>query len=245
MIMNYNSKPILLCVDDEASLREVFHGIFKDEYEVALAADGEEALEKFRSLDVNVVLLDITLPKTHGFEVLRKIKEMDESVEVIVVTASDEIEVAIEAMKLGAFHYMVKPFRTEELRLYVRKALDKRNIASELRQFQAGEEKQINIIGKSKAMQSVFDTMMKISNQNTIVLLYGETGTGKELIAKSMHIESSRRNKPFIKVDCVTLCENLIESELFGHEKGAFTGAIGRKMGKIEAAHSFLMRSAT
>src|SRR3990172_5762704 len=238
--MSKEGRPIILGVDDDKNVLEAFRNIFKDEYEVSLAADGEEALEKVKSLDVNVVLLDITLPELDGMDVLRRIKEMDDSIEVIIVTASDEVEVAVEAMKSGASHYVVKPFRTEELKLFVKKALEKRSLSLELNQFRSHEEKWVdfkNITSKSKSMRTVFDTVNEVSKHDATVLIYGETGTGKELIARTIHYNSPRKRNIFVSVDCVALTESLIESELFGHESGAFTGATYRKLGKFEVAH--------
>ena len=179
------------------------------------------------------------MPSMDGIELLEKIKDKDEDLPVIMMTAHGTVDKAVEAMQKGAYSYILKPFDNERLILYVNKAIAMYRVVKENRQLRNAVESQYsfgNIIGKSKVMQDVFETIRKVAPATATVLIEGESGTGKELVAKSIHFNSPRRDKPFIAVNCSALAETLLESELFGHEKGAFTGAVARKKGRFELA---------
>ncbi|TMQ15929.1 MAG: sigma-54-dependent Fis family transcriptional regulator [Candidatus Rokuibacteriota bacterium] len=195
-------RPVILVVDDEPGLRESFRLILDDDYEVVDVPDGPAALDVLRSAQVDLVLLDIRLPGMDGIEVLERIKALDESVEVILVTAVKTVRTAVAAMKLGAFDYLTKPL----------------------------------IVGQHPEVQKLFRLVSHVSRTSTTVLITGESGTGKELIARAIHRQSPRRDKPFVAVNPAAIADTLIESELFGHEKGAFTGAFQRKLGRFELA---------
>jgi DNA-binding NtrC family response regulator len=186
-----------------------------------------------------VIILDIMMPKVDGMEVLQRVKETHPDVEVIMVTGHSQIETAVRSMKLGAFDYLPKPFDPDELELIVERALERRRLLQEnldLKTEISSKYRFENIVGSSPQMQSVFRLIAKCAPTNSTVLLQGESGTGKELIARAIHYNSLRKDKPFIPVDCNSLNESLLESELFGHVKGAFTGAMANKKGMFEVA---------
>ena len=233
-------RPVILIVDDDAGLRESFRLILEDGYELVDAADGRQALEIARTREVDLVLLDIRLPEIDGIEVLERIKSIDEQVEVILVTAVKTVRTAVAAMKLGAFDYITKPFEEEELLSVVRRALEKRSLEREvvfLRSELARRHDFGEIVGAHAEMQKLFRLIAQVARTATTVLITGESGTGKELIARAIHRQGPRRDKPFVAVNPAALSETLLESELFGHEKGSFTGAFQRKLGKLEMAH--------
>jgi DNA-binding NtrC family response regulator len=231
-------RPVILVVDDEPGLRESFHLILDEDFEVIGVPDGPAALEVVRSSQVDLVLLDIRLPGMDGIEVLERIKAIDEGLEVVLVTAVRTVRTAVAAMKLGAFDYLTKPFEEEELLSLVRRALERRSLErevvylrSELERHQDGE-----IVGRHPEMQRLYHLVSQVARTTTTVLITGESGTGKELIARAIHQQGPRRDKPFVAVNPAAIAETLVESELFGHEKGAFTGAYQRKLGKFELA---------
>ncbi len=230
----------LLVVDDEYSARESFRIIFKDRYKVILAEDGEKALKILEEEPVDVMILDILMPDMDGLEVLKRIQRMENKPIVIVVTAVRSIKTAVEAMKLGAYDYITKPFDVDEMRLVVSKAIENHILKKEVN-FLRDEVKKAysfhNIIGKSKVMEEVFETIAKVMDTDSTVLIQGESGTGKELVARAIHYEGKRKRFPFVAVHCAALPDTLMESELFGHEKGAFTGATERRIGRFELAH--------
>ncbi|MGH7335063.1 MAG: sigma-54-dependent transcriptional regulator, partial [Candidatus Rokuibacteriota bacterium] len=232
-------RPVILVVDDDPGLRESFRLILEDDYDVVDAADGPTALEILRSRQVDLVLLDIRLPEMDGIEVLERIKGTDEGVEVILVTAVKTLRTAVAAMKLGAFDYLTKPFDEDELLSVIRRALERRALEREvtfLRSELARRHDFDELVGQHSEMQRLYRLIAQVARTTTTVLIAGESGTGKELIARAIHRQGPRRDKPFVPVNPAALSESLVESELFGHERGAFTGAYQRKLGRFELA---------
>src|SRR5262247_1209183 len=233
------SRPVVLVVDDDLGLRESFQLILEDEYDVLEAADGPTALNLLRTNQVDLVLLDIRLPEMDGIEVLERIKTIDEGVEVILVTAVKTVRTAVAAMKLGAFDYLTKPFEEDELLSLSRRALERRALEREvafLRSELARAHDLDEIVGRHPAIEKLHGLIAQVAPTSTTVLITGESGTGKELVARAIHHQGTRRDGPFIAVNPAAITETLIESELFGHERGAFTGAHQRKLGKFELA---------
>ncbi len=230
----------ILIVDDEKNYPLILSAVLEEEgYETLTANSGQAALAILESSDIDLVLTDMKMPVMDGIELLEQIKTKDPDLPVLMMTAHGTVEKAVEAMQKGAYNYILKPFDNERLILYVSKAASMYQVVKANRRLQTAVETQYsfgNIVGKSKAMQDVFETIRKVAPTNATVLIEGENGTGKELVAKSIHFNSLRRDKPFVAVNCSALAENLLESELFGHEKGAFTGAIARKKGRFELA---------
>jgi DNA-binding NtrC family response regulator len=209
--------------------------------DVREASDGPAALEAVRSGDVDVCLLDVRLPGMEGIEVLERLKRLDTGLEVVLVTAVRTVRTAVEAMKLGAYDYLTKPFAVEDLRSVVNRALERRALQREVRYLRdelARHEGFDQLIGRSPAMRRVYEIVRQIADTTATVLITGESGTGKELIARAIHRQGGRRDRPFVAVNCAALPAELLESELFGHERGAFTGAHARKLGKFEVAHT-------
>jgi DNA-binding NtrC family response regulator len=233
-------RPVILVVDDDPGLRESFRLILEEQYELLEAPDGPRALTLLRTHQVDVVLLDIRLPEMDGIEVLERIKTMDEGIEVILVTAVKTVRTAVAAMKLGAFDYLTKPFEEEELLSLLRRALDKRSLEREvafLRSELARQQDFDELVGQHAEMRKLYRLIAQVARTTTTVLVTGESGTGKELIARAIHRQGPRRDKRFVAVNPAALSDALVESELFGHEKGAFTGAWQRKVGRFELAH--------
>ena len=229
----------VLIVDDEVGTRESIKMILKHDYEVFLAKDAEEAFLQIKEHSPDVVLLDIILPDIDGLKVLEKIKENDPDVIVIMITATKTIKTAVEAMKLGAYDYVTKPFDIDELRLIISRSLSTQALEKEVKYLRKEIDKSFgfgNIIGKSKAMENIFKVVRQIADSKSTVLIMGESGTGKELISRAVHYNSNRKNYPFVTINCAAIPETLIESELFGHERGAFTNAIEKKLGRFEIA---------
>ena len=235
---NLKNLPLVLVVDDEPAVLETFVTILEEKFRILTANDGKEALEKISEEEVNLVFLDIKMPDMDGLDVLRRIKEYDEKIPVIMATATDTARKVVEAMKLGAFNYITKPFDVEEIMAVAQKAMEQERLIKEVAslRYQREEIKVENIIGKSKKIKEIFDVIGKVIKNDSTVLICGESGTGKELIARAIHFNSLRRQKSFIPINCASIPENLLESELFGHEKGAFTGAAGQKLGMFELA---------
>ena len=232
-------RPLILVVDDDPGIRESFRLILEERYELVEAGDGRQALEIVRNSEVDLVLLDIRLPEMDGIEVLERIKALDDQVEVILVTAVKTVRTAVAAMKLGAFDYVTKPFEEDDLLSVVRRALERRSLEREvvfLRSELARRHDLGEIVGSHPEMQKLFRLIAQVARNSTTVLITGESGTGKELVARAIHRQSGRRDKPFVPVNPAALSETLLESELFGHEKGSFTGAFQRKLGKLEMA---------
>ena len=232
-------RPVVLVVDDDHGVRESFRLILEDRYEVLEAADGRQALERLRASPVDLVLLDIRLPEMDGIEVLERMKAVDDGVEVILVTAVKTVRIAVDAMKLGAFDYLTKPFDEDELLSLIRRALEKRSLEREvafLRSELARQHDFDELVGQHPEMQKLYRLISQVARTTTTVVITGESGTGKELIARAIHRQGPRRDKPFVAVNPAALSDSLVESELFGHEKGAFTGAYQRKLGRFELA---------
>ncbi|MDD5450871.1 MAG: sigma-54 dependent transcriptional regulator [Desulfovibrionales bacterium] len=230
----------ILIVDDEKNYLIVLKELLSEEnYEVVTAENAPQALEIFKESDFDLVLTDMKMPNMDGIELLENIRSVNSEIPVIVMTAYATVEKAVKAMKKGAFDYVTKPFQNEELKITVRKAIDlyklKRenlNLRHEVsRKYQFG-----NIIGKSPAMLKLYEMIEKVADTKATVLITGETGTGKELVAKAVHYNSPRKNNAFVSVNCAAIPETLLESELFGHEKGSFTGAIAMRKGRFELA---------
>ena len=233
-------RPVVLVVDDDAGLRESFRLILDDHCDVLDVSDGAGALETLRSCQVDLVLLDIRLPDIDGIELLERIKALDEQVEVILVTAVQTVRTAVAAMKLGAFDYVTKPFEEEEILALVRRALEKRTLDREvvyLRSELARQHDFEELVGRHPAMQGLYQLIAGVARTPVTVLIMGESGTGKELVARAIHRQGSGRERPFVPVNLAAVSEGLLESELFGHEKGAFTGAVQKRLGKFELAH--------
>jgi len=229
----------ILIVDDEVSVRDSLRMIFKKDYQVIMAGSAEEAIIKVKSEEPDLIFLDIIMPGKDGMQALKEIRGMHPQIPVIMLTATKTLKTAVEAMKLGAYDYITKPFDVEELKLIAQKALESRDLRRENRRLQGEVEERYhfdNIIGKSKEMRDIYATIRQIAEKNSTVLIHGESGTGKELVARAIHYNSHRKNKPFVAVNCAAIPETLIESELFGHEKGAFTDAQTRRIGHFELA---------
>ena len=234
---------IILIVDDEDGIRSQLKWALADEYRVLDAESTEQSLEILNREIPNLVTLDITLSPfgdLDGIRVLEKILEIDPKIKVIMITGHDEKEIALKAIQLGAYDYYQKPINIDELRTIIRRALyiQKLELENETLNQKLQQEKQFqDIIGDSPPMMKVFEIMKKVLSTDVPVLISGESGTGKELVARAIHFQSPRRDKPFIPINCGAIPENLLESELFGHEKGAFTGAYYQKKGKFELAN--------
>jgi len=232
-------RPVILVVDDDAGLRESFRLILEGDYEILDAPDGRTAIEIVRTQPVDLVLLDIRLPDLDGIEVLERVKALDEGLEVILVTAVKTVRTAVAAMKLGALDYLTKPFEEAELLALVTRALEKRSLEREvafLRSELARHHDFEELVGQHPEMQRLYRLIAQVARTTTTVLITGESGTGKELIARAIHRQSPRRDRPFVPVNPAALSDTLVESELFGHERGAFTGAYQRKLGRFELA---------
>jgi len=233
------TKPSILVVDDEESMLKTYKAILKNNYAPILVNSGQDAVKQIQENPFSLVILDIMMPEMSGIEVLQKIKQFDPALEVIVVTAAREIKSAVQAIKLGAYDYLTKPFEVEELLSVMEKALERRSLVREnayLRKALEEKGSYLDLIGKTEAIQKIFNLIDKVSATNSTVLITGESGTGKELVAHAIYKKSPRANGPYIVVNCAAIPENLMESELFGHERGAFTGALERKEGKFELA---------
>jgi two-component system response regulator PilR (NtrC family) len=230
----------LLIIDDEEVLRDVLEAVLRREgFDVVTAASGEEGLATIDQDEIDLVILDIMLPGMSGMETMRSIKESNPGTPVIIITAFSSIDGAIEAMKHGAFHYIPKPFKNEEVVITVNKALEQRRLSRENERLKAELSHRYsfsNIIGKSETMRKVFELIRLAAPSKSNILIAGESGTGKELVAKAIHHASPRARNAFVTVNSGSLPPELLESNLFGHVKGAFTGAIAAKRGLFEVA---------
>ena len=233
-------KPSLLVVDDELSMREFLEILLhKEGYRVTTAVNGEAALQLLDRDSFDLVICDIKMPRVDGMEVLRRVKEADPESQVIMVTAFASTETAVEAMKLGAYDYLTKPFKVDEVKLTIAKALEKSLLLREnllLRRELHTKYSFENLIGVSRPMLEVYEMIRRVAPTRSNVLISGESGTGKELVAKAVHHLSPRKDRPFLTVNCGAIPSELMESELFGHKKGAFTGAYQHKKGLFEMA---------
>lgn len=232
----------ILIVDDESFICENLERILKEEhYHTSTAPDGRTALSFLKEEPVDLVFLDLNLPDTSGLEILRTIKELDPDLLVIIITGYASVESAVEALKMGAYDYIKKPFKADVIKLIVKLALEAQNLKKEVRCLKKQHEGILGeqpIIAESPVFRNILEQVREVARHaEATVLITGETGTGKDLIARTIHNLSPRSNRPFVEINCATLPENLLESELFGYESGAFTGAKGRKMGLFEAAN--------
>lgn len=232
--------PKVLAVDDQADMRWFLTHLLREQgFEVATAEDGEGALEQLKQEAPQVVLLDLKMPRLDGMKALEQIKGIDPEVPVIVITAYGDVPSAVQAMKLGAYDYLTKPFNNEDLLFTVKRAVERQELLSQISHFKS----QISsggtlreVMGSSQQIQQVFRAIQQVARSNFTVIIEGETGTGKEIVARAIHQQSARSKGPFIALDCGAIPETLIESELFGYEKGAFTGADRRKEGHVQLA---------
>lgn len=240
MTTSIGKKRVLL-IDDEARVRTSLKMVLEPSYDISQAADAQEGLDLFRKEGPDLVLLDVILPGTDGLAILQTLRSESKMTPVIMLTGTKSVKTAVDAMKLGAADYLSKPFDVEELRIVVDRALNSQELEREVKQLRAQVVQRYafhNLIGKSPGMQEIYGKIEQVADSRTTVLITGESGTGKELVAKALHYNSSRRERPFIALNCAALPETLIESELFGHEKGSFTDATARRMGQFEQAHT-------
>ncbi|MBW2122357.1 MAG: sigma-54-dependent Fis family transcriptional regulator, partial [Deltaproteobacteria bacterium] len=232
--------PRILVVEDDASMGFLLcEAMGKEGYEALVVSTGEEALSRLNHEDFDLVILDLRLPGMSGMDVLVNLKRTHPDLTVIMVTAHGSKDVALEAIRAGAYDYFTKPFEIDEMRTVVRRALEKARLQEEVRRLRQsiGERERLrNIVGKSKAMEEVLELAKAVFDKDMTVLITGESGTGKELIAEAIHYNSPRRAGPLVKLNCAAIPESLMESELFGYERGAFTGATRQKPGKFEIA---------
>jgi two-component system response regulator PilR (NtrC family) len=232
----------LLVVDDEPSMREFLEIMLSQEgYQVRTASNGEEGVKAYRTEEPDLVLTDVKMPGMSGLDLIREIHSLDPTAPIIAITAYASADDAIRAVREGAYDYLSKPFQIEDLRIIIRNALEARRLRREnleLRRSMEGRYRFGDIIGKSHEMVEIFDLISRVAPSKAGVLIMGESGTGKELIAKAVHHNSPRADKPFVTINCTAIPENLLESEMFGHQKGSFTGAVATKAGLVEAAHT-------
>jgi nitrogen regulation protein NR(I) len=227
----------VLIVDDEMNIRRVLAAMLKrDGYEVTTAADGEQALAVLQKTPVHVVVTDLVMPRLGGMDLLRRVSADYPDVPVILITAHGSVDSAVSALKAGAFDYITKPFEQEELRKVIAKAARANDLERQNVHEGASDADRPPLVGASPAMKTIYDMVARVADSPSTVLISGESGTGKELIAKALHRGSARRDKPLIKVNCAAIPKDLVESELFGYERGAFTGAVGAKPGRFELA---------
>lgn len=231
----------ILIVEDEPDLRQVFVDILTSEgFDTSTASDGEMAIQMLSENNYDLSLIDLYLPKADGFQVLAHLQRVSSSTGAIVMTGHGSIESAVEAMKKGAVDYLTKPVAFDQLRIVIKKALDVRQLQQEnwlLRHQLKTKYRFENLVGISPAMQQVFQLIEKVADAESTVLILGESGTGKELVARAIHFNSHRAEKPLVPVNCGAIPESLLESELFGHERGAFTGAARTRIGRFELAN--------
>jgi DNA-binding NtrC family response regulator len=232
----------ILIADDEPNIRRVLQATFQREgYDVLTAESGRKALDLLRANDgTDVLISDLIMPDINGVELLEIVREMNPALSVVMITAHGTIKTAVDAMRLGAFDYVTKPFDMDELKVLVRKAIERRGMLTEDSAVKTKLRKTYrfdSIIGQSQGLRQILDVVSRVARSRASVLIRGESGTGKELIARALHFNSPRAKENFVAVACIALSENLLESELFGHEKGAFTGALSQKAGRFEQAN--------
>lgn len=231
----------ILAIEDDAEMRFFLReALRKRGYEVELAESAEQGLERLGRSSYDLVLIDLKLPGMDGIEAIERIKALDSHAVIILMTAFSSRQTALEAIRRGAYDYFVKPLKLDEMEVVIKRALEKQRLMREVEELrrQLGDRYDLGrLIGKSRAMREVFELLRKVTEMDSTVLITGESGTGKELIAEALHYNSRRRSKPLVKLNCAAIPDDLLESELFGYEKGAFTGAVARKPGKFETAH--------
>src|SRR4030043_1418652 len=233
-------KSTILIVDDEPGARESLGVILEDDYQVLSVGNGQEAMETFQKVPINLILLDVNMPDMDGLTVLRKIKEQDEEIDVIMVSALNQARKAVDAIKLGAYDYITKPYEPEDILSTVNRVISKQKLYKELDFLRREVEESRGfdqIVSQTRTMQEIFQLIKKVAFTSTNILITGESGTGKELIARSIHRQGIRKNGPFVAINCAAIPSELMESEMFGHEKGAFTGAHTRTIGRFEYAN--------
>ena len=232
-------KNTILVVDDEHGVRQSFNMVLKDEYNLLLAGTGQEALKIFTKNSIDMILLDICLPDSDGLELLEKFKEADPKTEIIMVTAVNEVQTAVKAIKLGAYEYIIKPFIVDDILTVIGRALEKQSLVKEVTYLRNALERYHpfeKMIGKDIKMRKIFDLISTVSQSDGTVLIHGESGTGKELVARAIHNRGHRSNQPFVVINCAAIPATLMESEIFGYNRGAFTGATTTSIGKLEIA---------
>ncbi len=233
-------KSRILVVDDEESIREFLEIMLKKEgYDPTCVEDGQKAIEMFKKKSFDMIISDMQMPNMTGIELLRKIREQDSDVLFMMITAFGTTETAVEAMKLGAYDYITKPFKIDEVRINIANALRSRNLEFENRTLKKELKVEYSfqsLIGNSESMHRIFDMIKRVSQTPTNILITGESGTGKEMIAKAIHYNGPLKDKPFVPINCGAIPESLMESEMFGHKKGSFTGAVADKVGMFEVA---------
>jgi two-component system, NtrC family, response regulator AtoC len=234
-------KGTVLVVDDEKGVRESFNMVLKDDYHVLLAGTGQEAMDIFKKNSIDLILLDILLPDVNGLDLLSKLVETDPNSEIIMVTAVNEIQTAVQAIKLGAYEYIIKPFVVDDVLTVIRRALEKQSLVKEVTYLRNELERYHpfeKMVGNNKKMRKIFELISTVARSDGTVLIQGESGTGKELAARAIHNLSHRKNQPFVVVNCAAIPATLMESKIFGHNRGAFTGASNTSIGKLELADS-------
>lgn len=233
-------KATILVVDDERGVRQSFNMVLKDEYRILLAGTGEKAVEIYAKHAIDLVLLDILLPDINGLELLGTLKETEPDTEIIMVTAVNDIHSAVKAIKLGAYEYIIKPFIVDDVLTVISRALEKKQLVKEVTYLRNELERYHpfeQMVGKDRKMGNIFELISKVSQSDATVLIQGDSGTGKELVARAIHNRSPRYKQPFVVINCAAIPATLMESEIFGYNKGAFTGAAGTSIGKIEIAN--------
>ena len=234
-------KKRVLLIDDDPRVRASLKMVLDPVYDILQASDGHEGIDVFRKDDPDLILLDVILPGTDGLAVLQALRMENKTTPVIMLTGTKSVKTAVDAMKLGAADYLSKPFDVDELRIVIDRVLNSSELEREVKQLRAQVVQRYafhNLIGKSQGMQEIYSKIEQVADSRTTVLITGESGTGKELVARALHYNSSRRERPFIALNCAALPETLIESELFGHEKGSFTDATARRVGQFELANT-------
>ncbi|MDH5202336.1 MAG: sigma-54 dependent transcriptional regulator, partial [Nitrospirota bacterium] len=231
------AEPVVLVVDDEDGIRETLSGIFEDEgCDVLTSSTGEEAIEVIKEQIPDLILLDIWLPGIDGIQTLKEIKALKPELPVIMISGHGNIELAVKATKMGAYDFLEKPLSLERVLLVAKRALERRTLEMEYKALKQDLTRKYRLVGSSQSMTLLKEQIHMAARSNSRVLILGESGSGKELVARMLHDKSRRTEKPFIEVNCAAIPQELIESELFGHEKGSFTGAFERKKGKFELA---------
>jgi DNA-binding NtrC family response regulator len=231
----------VLLIDDDPRVRASLKMVLEPIYDILQACDAQEGLDVFRKDEPDLILLDVILPGTDGLAVLQTLRLENKMTPVIMLTGTKSVKTAVDAMKFGAADYLSKPFDVDELRIIIDRVLNSSELEREVKQLRAQVVQRYafhNLIGKSQGMQEIYSKIEQVADSRTTVLITGESGTGKELVAKALHYNSSRRERPFIALNCAALPETLIESELFGHEKGSFTDATARRVGQFELANT-------
>lgn len=229
----------ILVVDDENGVRQSFNMVLKDDYNVLLASTGHQAIDVFIKNKVDLVLLDILLPDSEGLTLLEKFKEADHNTEIIMVTAVNEVQTAVKAIKMGAYEYIIKPFIVDDVLTVIKRAMEKRSLVKEVAYLKDELERYLSfekMVGKDEKMRKIFELISIVSQSDGTVLIQGESGTGKELVARAIHNRGLRHKEPFVVINCSAIPATLMESKIFGHNRGAFTGATNTTVGKLEIA---------